>query len=242
MRNIKLTIEYEGTNYHGWQFQPEFNSIQAEVEQAIFQMTQQRVSVTCAGRTDAGVHAIGQVANFHTESRFPTDILRKGLNHFLPDDIAIRQAEEVPEKFNARFSAKYRRYRYVIATTKRVFNRKFSGYCKYKLNLETMYEASQYLVGEHDFRAFSRINPDLSHYLCDVHWLSLKEMGDEIWMEIKANRFLHNMVRIITGTLVEVGRGNLTSSEIPKILNSGDRRAAGKTFPAKGLFFMEVGY
>jgi tRNA pseudouridine38-40 synthase len=242
MRNIKLTIEYDGTNYHGWQFQPEFNSIQAEVEQAIYKLTQQSVSLTCAGRTDAGVHAIGQVANFQIDTRFTPDIIKKALNFFLPDDIAIRQVEVVPEKFSARFSANYRKYRYVIATTKRVFNRNYSGYCKYRVNLERMHQAAQYLVGEHDFRAFCRVDPDLPHYLCEIHYVIIKKVGDEIWLEFKANRFLHNMVRIITGTLIEVGRGMISPDEIVKIIDSKDRRAAGKTYPARGLFLMEVGY
>ncbi len=242
MRNIKLIIEYDGTNYHGWQFQPERRTVQSELEKALLQLTQEQVKLYCAGRTDTGVHALGNVVNFNTESKLALTIFEKGLNRFLPLDIRIIKAEEVAADFHARFSAKYRKYRYVISPIRHAIGRRYQWYCRYQLNFELIQQASQYLIGEHDFQAFSKADPQQPHYLSDVVALTWEQKDDCFVMEITANRFLHNMVRIIVGTMVEVGRGNLNPEQIPEILASRNRKLAGKTVPPNGLILVEVGY
>jgi tRNA pseudouridine38-40 synthase len=242
MRNIKLVLEYDGTNYHGWQFQPERRTIQSELEKALLQLTQVPVKLFCAGRTDTGVHALGNVVNFKTESQLAITIFEKGLNRFLPLDIRIMKAEEVPFDFHARFSAKYRKYRYVISKKRHAIERNYQWYCRYSLDFESIQQASQCLIGEHDFQAFSKADPQQPHYLSDVMVLTWEQHENQLIMEITANRFLHNMVRIIVGTMVEVGRGNLKPAQIPEILASRDRRLAGKTVPPNGLMLVEVGY
>ncbi|MBN2089991.1 tRNA pseudouridine(38-40) synthase TruA [candidate division KSB1 bacterium] len=242
MRNIKLIIEYDGTNYHGWQFQPEYKTIQSELEKALLKLTQQPVKLYCAGRTDTGVHALGNVVNFNTESKLALTIFEKGLNRFLPPDIRVMKAEEVPVDFHARYSAKYRRYRYVISTKRHAIERNFQWYCRYPINFELIRQASQYLIGTHDFQAFSKADPQKPNYLCNVRALTWEQRENRLIMEITANRFLHNMVRIIVGTMVEVSRGNLKPEQIPEILASRNRRLAGKTVPPNGLILLEVGY
>jgi len=241
-RNIKITIEYDGTNYCGWQFQPGLPTVQHEIEKALFKLVQHETDVIGAGRTDTGVHATGMVANFLTESRFQTDIFMKGLNRFLPLDIRILDAAEVGLEFNARFSAKYRRYQYSISTKKHALNRLYSTYIKYPLDFDAMRTASQYFLGEYDYQSFCSAQTDLPHYLSDVMSLSWQQNHDEWIMEIVANRFLHNMVRIIVGTLIDIGRGKIPPEAIIEIRAAKDRRRAGLTAPAHGLRLVEVGY
>lgn len=242
MRNIKLILEYDGTNYHGWQLQSVGKTIQSELEKALLKLTQEQVKIFCAGRTDTGVHALGNVVNFKTESQLDITIFEKGLNRFLPQDIRVMKAEEVSFDFHARFSAKYRKYRYVISNKRHAIERNYQWYCRYPLDFKSIQQASQYLIGEHDFQAFSKADPEQPHYLSDVMALTWEQLGDRFIMEITANRFLHNMVRIIVGTMVEVGRGKLEPERIPEILASRDRRLAGKTVPPNGLILVEVGY
>jgi tRNA pseudouridine38-40 synthase len=241
-RNIKITIEFDGTHYCGWQFQPELPTVQNEVEKALFKLVQQPTGVTGAGRTDSGVHATGMVANFLTESCFETGIFLKGLNRFLPLDIRILDAAEVDLDFNARFAAKFRRYEYSISTKKHALNRLYSTFIKYRLDFEAMQVASQYFLGEHDFRSFCSIQADVPHYFSRVFALIWHPKKDEWVMEIVANRFLHNMVRIIVGTLIDVGRGKISPEKIKEILAAKDRQLAGLTAPPQGLTLVEVGY
>lgn len=242
MRNIKITIEFDGTNYCGWQVQPGLPTIQGELEKALQKLVQQKTAIVGAGRTDSGVHALAHIANFKTESAFPPEVYLRGMNRFLPPDIRIMHSEEVSLDFNSRFSAKYRQYRYFIATQRRAVNRLYAWYCKYPLNFEAMEQASQAFLGIHDFHAFARETPDLKHYCCDIISINWEQKQNELIFEIKANRFLHNMVRIIVGTLVDVGRGQLAPDAIPEIIASEDRNQAGTTVPATGLFLVEVGY
>lgn len=242
MRNIRLKIEFDGTNYAGWQFQPAFPTVQHEIEKAVFKLVQRKTNVIGAGRTDSGVHATGMVANFLTESEFTTDIFYKGINRFLPPDIRILDVAEVDLNFNARFAAKYRRYQYSISTKKHALNRLYSTYFKYKLDFDAIQAASQYLVGKQNFRSFCCSRSELPHYVCHVYALTWQQNRDEWRMEIVANRFLHNMVRIIVGTLIDVGRGKISSTHIREILDARDRRCAGVTAPPHGLFLVEVGY
>lgn len=242
MRNIKITIEFDGTNYAGWQFQPGLPNIQNEIEQALFKLVQQKTNVTGAGRTDAGVHATGMIANFFTESKFAVDIFYKGINRFLPPDIRILDAAEVDLGFNARFAAKFRKYRYSISTKRHALNRLYSTYVKYRLDFDALQAASRELVGIHDFRSFCCTRVELPHYLCHVFALNWHRKPDEWVLEIVANRFLHNMVRIIVGTLINVGRAKISPTDLKAILAGRDRRLAGLTAPPQGLTLVEVGY
>ena len=242
MRNIKLTIEYDGSNFCGWQYQPNSRSVQQEVEKALQKFLQQEIRIVGAGRTDSGVHALGQIACFRTEKSYATEIIEKALNRFLSPDIRILQVEEVPLAFNPRFDAVKRSYRYQIAKKRHAINRWYACYCKYPLNLEKIRSASHVLIGEHDFRSFCKGNSDANHYRCTVESIIWSEMADLIRMEIVANRFLHNMVRIIVGTMIDVGRGLLTENDVRRILEKKNRTMAGRTAPAKGLFLVEVIY
>ncbi len=242
MRNIKLVIEYDGTDFCGWQSQPNVRTVQDVLERSLANITQQAVRLKSAGRTDAGVHALGQVANFRIESQLPTATFMRGGNALLPKDVRILSAEEVDLSFNARFSARSRSYRYIICKYPTAIGRNFSWYISTPLDVERMREASQVLLGEKDFQSFCQAGVKLSHYLCNVSSVSFLEDENRIVCEITANRFLHNMVRIIMGTLVEVGCGKIDPEDVGDILQARDRRRAGVTAPARGLFLLRVNY
>lgn len=242
MRNIKLTLEYDGTDFCGWQWQPKGRTVQGTLQSSLKKLLQESPTVIAAGRTDAGVHALGQVVNFKTKSILDLNSIRLGLNSFLPRDVTILEAEEEDEKFNARFDAVKRMYRYVITKRPRAVGRQYSWYCKFNLDLDKIKNASEFLIGEHVFSAFSRADDEETHYLCNVESVQWQETKDEIILEICANRFLHNMVRIIIGTMVEVGRGRLAPEEIKEILKTRDRNRIGFTVPPQGLFLIKVYY
>ncbi len=242
MRNIKLTLEYDGAHFCGWQWQPTGRTIQGALENAIEKLLQEKPKIIAAGRTDAGVHALGQVVNFKTESTLDLNSIRLGLNSYLPNESIVIKTEEVDEKFHARFAAIKRKYRYVISKRPRAIGRQYSWYCKYSLDLDKIKTASGYLIGEHVFAAFSKKIEDESHYLSNVESVDWQDTHDEIIMEICANRFLHNMVRIIVGTMVEVGRGRLKPEVIKNILGTKDRDKAGNNVPPQGLFLEKIYY
>lgn len=235
-------MEYDGTDFSGWQWQPNVRTVQAVVEGALKEMLRETPRVVASGRTDAGVHALAQVVNFRTERSINPESLRRGLNSLLPRDVVVKDAEEVDDGFHARYDAVKRQYRYVIAKRMRALGRQYAWFCKYNLDLQNIRRASEYLIGEHVFSAFSRAIVDEKHYICNVKSIDWQESGDDITFEICANRFLHNMVRIIVGTLVEVGRGQLTANQVEQILQSRDRNMAGLTVPPHGLFLKRVFY
>jgi len=241
LRNIKLTVEYDGTDFSGWQVQPQARTVQQTVEQSLQELLSEPICLVSAARTDAGVHALGQVANFHTHSTLPPETIRVGLNSLLPRDVVIRQAEEVEPEFHARFSAAWKRYRYRIAKRKRAIGRHYCWYLRYELDVERMCQASSILAGTYDFTSFCSSNSETKTHICRVMHCQWQE-GEDIDFEIQADRFLQHMVRIIVGTMVEVGRGRLPVEEIGRILEVKDRRQAGPTAPAKGLCLVEVGY
>ncbi|MDZ7386827.1 MAG: tRNA pseudouridine(38-40) synthase TruA [candidate division KSB1 bacterium] len=241
-RNLKLVLEYDGTDFCGWQRQPALRTVQGEVERVLQQLLQHPVDLTAAGRTDVGVHALGQVVNFFTSRRLQARKIFLGLNALLPADIRVREVCEVPPAFNARFSAVARTYRYRIGTQPRAIGRQYVWYYPRELDLERMRQASQPLLGEQDFRSFCRAEADLPHYRCCVQKLEWFRDGEEIWLDITANRFLHGMVRAIVGTLVEVGRGKVPPERVAQMLQARDRRAAGPSAPAHGLCLMRVIY
>lgn len=245
MKNFKLTIEYDGTNYSGWQRQAQEQTVQAEIERALAFMTRSTVTVIGAGRTDAGVHALGQAANFRCETRLDPEAFLKGLNSLLPGDIAIRDCQEVPEGFHARFDARSKIYHYRILNrdTRAAVGRNYAWFIHRPLDLAAMRRATGILVGRHDFKAFESTGSPRTHTLRNVvttDWVEGE--GQRLTFQIEADGFLRGMVRNIVGTLVAVGLGKLAPGDVQAIMDARDRKRAGATAPACGLFLMEVKY
>lgn len=242
MRNIKLTLEYDGTDFVGWQFQSNGRSVQEELEKALQQILQAVIRVVGAGRTDSGVHARGQVANFMTEKEIETGVLVKGLNALLPKDIAVLGGEEVPEGFHARYSARGRRYRYYIAQRPTAIWRRYCWELSYKLDMDLMNRCTKLIEGEHDFTSFCKAQSEVNHHRCIVETARWVQSESLLEFEITANRFLHGMVRALVGTMVDVGRGYRPIQDLPSIMDARDRKAAGMAAPSKGLFLEEIFY
>ena len=245
MRNIKLLIEYDGTNYRGWQVQPDGPTIQGMLEEKLTRLTSERIHVIGSGRTDSGVHALGQVAHFRTQSQMDIRTIQRALNSLLPPDIVIREVEEVDEGFHARKQSKSKVYEYRILNRnlRSVFHRGYVWHIPQKLNLAEMKKATQSLIGEHDFSAFRTVGSPTRTTVRRVIRGEWKRGRDGlIRFEIEANGFLKQMVRSIVGTLVEIGKGRMKATDFRKILNSKDRKEAGPTAPAQGLFLKEVKY
>lgn len=245
MRNIKLVIEYDGTNYHGWQIQPNATSIQETIEDRLQKITQEEIRLIAAGRTDAGVHAVEQVANFSTESRLDINNIQRGLNSLLPPDIAIKEISEAEQDFHARYSAKSKIYRHVILNRSfpSPLYRNFSWFIPFKLDIKEMKSAVQCLIGRHDFSSFKASGCNSHNPIREVYGISLdKEKKGFIIFEIEANAFLKQMVRNIVGTLVNVGKGKIGVSEFEEILRAKDRKKAGITAPPQGLFLVKIKY
>ncbi len=245
MRNIKLTLEYDGTGYHGWQIQPNSSTIQGVLEEKIGIIAGQRITLIASGRTDAGVHALGQVTNFRTESSIPLEALKRGVNSLLPDDIAIKRVDTVSDDFHARFSAKSKLYEY------RIFNnpvlspmeRNFSWHISQRLDLSKMQKAAEALLGTHDFSSFRSAQTDNLNPVRSMMAVEIKKKKNHIVsFRLRANAFLKQMVRNIVGTLVDVGRGKIEPGEFRGILEARDRTKAGMTAPPNGLFLVEVEY
>ncbi|SNY55407.1 tRNA pseudouridine38-40 synthase [Arsukibacterium tuosuense] len=241
---IALGIEYDGTGFFGWQRQREVNSVQQELETALSKVANRPVEVFCAGRTDAGVHATGQVVHFDTEAIRDPKAWIMGTNSQLPDQIAVRWAKPVADDFHARFSATARRYRYII------YNQKFrpailrSGLSHYhqQLDISLMQQAAPVLIGEHDFSAFRAIQCQSKTPFRNIHHLCLSRVGDYLVLDIKANAFLHHMVRNITGSLLEIGMGRKPVSWLGELLQSRNRNLAAATAKPGGLYLVEVDY
>jgi len=245
MRNIKLLIEYDGTNYQGWQVQPKGPTIQGVLEEKLGLLTGQPVQLFGSGRTDSGVHALGQVAHFKTQNRMDIRTIHRALNSLLPHDIVIQKVEEVDEGFHARKHSKSKVYEYRILNRnlRSAFHRGYVWYIPQKLNLMEMKKAAQGLVGEHDFSSFRSVGTPTRTAVRRVIRAEWKRGRDGIIrFEIEANGFLKQMVRSIIGTLVEIGKGKRKASDLVKVLNSKNRKEAGPTAPAQGLFLKEVKY
>ncbi|MFA7289498.1 MAG: tRNA pseudouridine(38-40) synthase TruA [Melioribacteraceae bacterium] len=244
MNNYKLTIQYEGTNYCGWQSQLNAKSIQSEITEAIKIVLRAEINLVGSGRTDTGVHALGQVANFKTEEKLDQEKFRYSLNCILPDDISIINIEKVDENFHSRFDAKERTYLYLISKIKSPFYKNYSY--KYlfhkKLSIRELNKLSQELIGEKDFTSFSRKNTDLDNFNCTIKKAYWKENKEFIYFVISANRFLHGMVRAITGTLLDINKTGGNSKDLLDIISQKDRSSAGESIPAKGLFLYKVEY
>jgi tRNA pseudouridine38-40 synthase len=243
MRNIRLVLEYDGTNYVGWQIQPNGPSVQAALEKALRQILQEEVSTIAAGRTDAGVHARGQVVNFTTDREMDPRAIAKGLNATLPNQIVVVGADEVDASFHARYSAKGRLYRYHLSLQPSAIERDYAWYVGgYELDVNLMRSCSDLIIGEHDFSSFCKADSGVENFLCNVERAVWNQMGTRLVFEICANRFLYGMVRALVGTIVEIGRGLRRLEEFKVILDARDRRAAGMSAPAKGLFLEQIIY
>ncbi len=255
MKQIRLTLQYDGTDYSGWQIQKNGATIQGVLEDAIFSVTNDRSRVTGAGRTDAGVHAFEQVAVFETASTLSTDVFLQALNANLPNDISITCSEECPEDFHPRYRAKQKRYSYIISnrTPGSVFLNRYSWQMNYQLNIEAMRNASEYLIGRHDFSSFQASGCSAKHPVRELNSITISDLPSlefitfridtpVIKITIEGSAFLRHMVRNITGTLVDIGRGKYPPEKIKEILLSRDRNNAGPTAPACGLFLEKIVY
>jgi len=242
MLNLKLTLEYDGSKFYGWQYQPKLRTVQSELERALEILLREKVHVNVAGRTDAGVHALGQVSNFITSIEVDPNTIPRSLNGILPHDVVVKAIEFVPLEFHARYDALSRQYRYVISRYPVAVGRGYTFFYKFPLDLAAIKQASLHLLGEHNFRAFCSSATEDPHYLSNVEEIAWEDHGDKIFMRIRANRFLRSMVRIIVGSLLQVGRGKMLPEEIAKILSEQKRIAAGMTAPPHGLFLEKVFY
>jgi len=254
MRNIRLKIAYDGTNYKGWQAQNKspralcpHKTIQHEIESAAGSIFAGNIRVIGSGRTDAGVHALGQVANFRIDNPMPCTRIRRALNSILPKDIVITNATDVKESFHSRFDALSKIYRYRISNCPYapIFDRLYQYHIPYKLDCELMRAATRFLIGRQDFRSFQASDhgeKGKSDSVREITRLSVNRRGNVISINIEANGFLYNMVRNIVGTLIEIGRGKIPPERIKDILKARDRRKAGPTAPARGLCLMRVKY
>jgi len=244
MRNIKLVIEYHGKSFNGWQKQPNKLNIQGEIEQAISSITGEEIEIIGSGRTDAGVHALGQVANFKTNSNIPIEKFPLAINSKLKKSIIIKSAEEVEERFHSRYSVHSKKYRYVInnAPTGTAVYRELEYQFPIKLDVEKMQKAAKYFEGEHDFAAFKASGTSSKNSVRKIFKAEVFEKDERVCIELTGSGFLYNMVRIISGTLLDVGIGKIQPEEIPQIIKDKDRKQAGKTLPAVGLYLVEVNY
>ena len=248
MRNIKLTIEYDGSRYDGWQRlgkQSGQTTIQGKLEEVLKKMTgEDNLQLDGSGRTDAGVHAYAQVANFHTNSTMKCYEIKHYLNRYLPRDIAVFDVQEVDERFHSRLNVKSKKYVYRIAIGEvpSVFDRKYTYYCFDRLDVDAMKKGASYLIGKHDFKAFSSIKKTNKSTVREIYDIDIYKDDREIQITVHGNGFLYNMVRIIVGTLMEIGKGERPASDMKRILESKDREQAGVTAAAQGLFLLEVEY
>jgi tRNA pseudouridine38-40 synthase len=244
MRNIKLTISYDGGDFNGWQTQPGLRTVQETLENAIARLTGATVRINASGRTDAGVHAIGQVVNFYSNTRLDAEVLVRAINAHLPGDVVIRDAADMPQSFDANRDARRKLYRYVIhdGAVPDPFLRRYCCHSRHRLDASAMWRAAEPIRGRHDFHSFETGWPNRMSSVRTVTHLAVNRFADWIWLDVEADGFLYNMVRAIAGTLINVGRGHWPETQVADILAAEDRRRAGPTAPAQGLFLVRVSY
>lgn len=245
MKRLKMTVAYDGTEFAGFQRQPGKRTVQGVLEDVLTRLTENDVQITGAGRTDSGVHALGQVIHFDTSCPIPIDRWVRVLHHTLPCDLLVTKAEEVSTDFHSRKSACWKRYRYTLDTGKLpdLFQRRFRTHYPYRLDCARMNEAARHLLGTHDFTSLSAAKAQVKDRVRTLYHCEVQEKDSRIVMiEVVGSGFLYHMVRIIAGTLVDIGVGKTAPGDLPGILSAKDRSAAGKTFPPEGLTMMEVGY
>ena len=245
IKNIKMLLQYDGTRYDGWQKQRNTgNTIQGKMEQVLQRMTGKEVEVHGSGRTDAGVHAAGQVANAHLDTELSPEEIRDYLNKYLPEDILVMETEEVPDRFHSRLNATEKIYTYHVDTAKKsvVFERKYLYTLGQKLDVEAMKKAAENLCGTHDFKSFCTGKNGKKSTVRTIKGIQIRKYGTIVEMRFRGDGFLYNMVRILAGTLMEVGMGKRTPESMEQILEARDRQQAGFTAPAKGLILTAVFY
>lgn len=245
MNNFRIILQYEGTKYQGWQRQDSTeNTIQGKLERLLFKMCGETVEIQGSGRTDAGVHALGQVANFHCTKDFTCAEILNYMNTYLPEDIGVISVEQVPERFHSRLNAKGKIYQYRIITgnVPHVFDRRYVFFHPERLDVEAMQKAAQCLIGTHDFKAFTSTKRGKKSTVRTIDTIAFEQLGEEIRLTYKGNGFLYHMVRIITGTLIEVGEGKKEWQDVKEVLESKERERAGFLVPAKGLTLVGVIY
>ncbi len=244
MRNVKVVVQYDGTDYFGFQYQPGVPTIQRELERVLSTITKERVTVYGSGRTDTGVHAAGQVISFRTGGTIPVEKLCIAMNSLLPGSIAAVEAAEVEPDFHARYSAVSRLYVYDILNREvpDAFASRFSWHVRHALDVQSMDDSAGALLGVHDFSSYACADRDEGSPMRDLLEIGANRVGEHVFIAMRANAFLRSMARIIVGTLVEVGLGMRSGSDIGEILDAADRRLAGKTAPAQGLCLAEVEY
>jgi tRNA pseudouridine38-40 synthase len=245
MRNLRLTLSYDGTDFHGWQTQPGFRTVQEVLEEALSRLANgQRVRANASGRTDTGVHAVAQVVNAFMDTRVPLHTLARAINAHLPEDVIVKEVDEVPQSFDANRDAVRKLYRYVIhdGPVPDLFLRRYCYHTRYPLDAAAMARAAGPLRGRHDFHSFETDWPNRLSSVRTITHLSVNRMNPWIWIDVEADGFLYNMVRAIAGTLINVGRGYWPETETQRILQAEDRTQAGPTAPARGLFLMRVTY
>ncbi|MBQ8726377.1 MAG: tRNA pseudouridine(38-40) synthase TruA [Clostridia bacterium] len=241
---VFLKIEYDGTNYCGWQIQPNGLSVQQVVEKAILSLTGEDVCITGSGRTDSGVHALGQVAHFDTQSSIPAEKFASALNQFLPEDVKVVESYKVDSEMHARFSAKRKTYRYSVYQSKhpRPLIDRYSARVEFPLDISAMQKACQKFIGAHDFIGFSSTGSDVKDTVREIYSASVESCGEQIIFTVCGNGFLYNMVRIMAGTLVAVGLGKISPDEMDSVILSKNRKKAGATMPPRGLTLVNVEY
>ncbi|AQM60353.1 tRNA pseudouridine(38-40) synthase TruA [Clostridium baratii] len=248
MRNLKLTLQYDGTRYKGFQKQNQKGSniatIQGKLENVLSKMTSEDIQVIGCGRTDSGVHADNYIANFKTNSTLTREDILKYLNEYLPEDIVIKNIKDVSDRFHARYNVLNKTYVYTIDNNsyRDVFLKKYAYHVEEKLDLEKMIEASKILVGTHDFESFTSLKNKKKSTIRTINYIDIKEDSNIIKIEVNGNSFMLNMVRIIVGTLVEVGLSKIKAKDIEKILEGKDRSLSGHRAPANGLCLKELNY
>lgn len=244
MKRVKFLVAYDGTNYHGFAKQKNAKTIQEVLEKAIFELTKQHIEVIGSGRTDTGVHAKGQCCIVDLETSIPIERLGKALNSKLPEDIVVRELEEVQSDFHPRFCVKKKTYRYQILNSpqKDPFVGRYAYFYPYELDIEKMKEAAKYIVGTHDFKCFCASGATVKTTERTVYSLEITKIDDMIQIDICGNGFLYNMVRIIAGTLIEIGRGKISPNLVHEMIKSKDRMKAGPTAPPTGLMMLDIKY
>lgn len=241
--NIKLIIQYDGSNFCGSQVQKDQRTVQLELDSALENIFGEKIITVFSGRTDSGVHAKEQTVNFHIDSTsVPPQKIMYPLNHILPDDILVLSSETVPEEFNSRYDAKKRTYRYFIRRKPELFRNNFSLIYPYDIDVERMNSSAELFIGKKDFQAFCSMQAEVKNYICDVTQLYFFREKDEVVMEISANRFLHNMVRIIVSSFLELNKNRISENDILNMLDKKDRKLSPKTISPKGLFLWKVEY
>ena len=245
MRNIKLIIKYDGTKFKGWQrLKNDENTLQGKIEDTLSMILDEKVEIIGSGRTDGGVHALGQVANFKTASNISIKDLHHYLYTYLPTDIVVEKIVQVEDRFHSRYNAKAKTYQYKVYNHKYhdPFLKKYSEHVKDKLNIDSMKKASEYLIGEHDFTSFAASKSKKKSNVRTIYSIDIVKSGKVIDIVVRGNGFLYNMVRIIAGTLIEVGQSNIPPERMKDILNSKKRSLAGQMASSKGLYLVEVEY